>query len=51
MGWLISWWCTLIGVSDPMAQSVAEGIVAAGILFAIVAVVLILVSARLSGEL
>jgi hypothetical protein len=35
MGWLVSWWCNLIGVSDPMAQNVAAGILAAAILIGI----------------
>jgi hypothetical protein len=36
MGWLVSWWCDLIGVSDPMSQKVAAGIVAAAVLITII---------------
>jgi hypothetical protein len=32
----VSWWCNLIGVSDPMAQKVAAGMVAGALLIVIV---------------
>jgi hypothetical protein len=40
MQWLVTWWCYLLGISDPVAISFAIGSVAAGLLiFLVVAVV------------
>jgi hypothetical protein len=39
MGWFVSYWCNQIGVTDPMAQSVAAWIVAATLLIAFAAAV------------
>jgi hypothetical protein len=43
----ISWWCNLIGISDPMAQNVAAGIIAAAVLIAILGIILKMLSAFL----
>jgi hypothetical protein len=42
MGWFVSYWCSQIGVTDPMAQNVAAGIVAATLLITFAACVLAL---------
>ena len=40
MGWYVTWWCNLIGVSDPMAQNIAAGIFAAAIPIGVVRAIL-----------
>jgi hypothetical protein len=40
MGWYVSYWCNEIGVTDPMAQNVAAGVVAATLLMASIAAIL-----------
>jgi hypothetical protein len=40
MGWYVSYWCNQIGVTDPMAQKVAAGVVAATLLMAAIAAIL-----------
>ena len=40
MGWYVSYRCNQIGVTDPMAQKVAAGVVAATLLMAAIAAIL-----------
>ena len=40
MGWYVSYWCNQIGVTDPMAQKVAAGVVAATLLMPAIAAIL-----------
>jgi hypothetical protein len=43
MGWFVSYWCSQIGVTDPMAQSIAAGIVVATLLIGFASAVLVTV--------
>ena len=40
MGWYVSYRCNQIGVTDPMAQKVAAGVVAATLLMPAIAAIL-----------
>jgi hypothetical protein len=39
----VDWWCQVIGVTDPNAMHVAEGIVAASLILFVLYIILILV--------